>query len=105
VLVIGSEKEAKGGLPTAEIYVVMNDGTSEELISVQSFDSEDDGETISGGGSAIILGPGEKAPLVIGTMGSRNPDGKMVTSGSFSRILNLDEVKAISVDGVEYPLQ
>jgi hypothetical protein len=105
VLVIGSEKEAKGGLPTAAIYVIMNDGTSEELISAESFDSEDDGKTISGGGSAIILGPGQEAPLVIGTMGSRNPDGKMVTSGSFSRILDLDEVMAISVDGVEYPLQ
>jgi hypothetical protein len=35
----------------------------------------------------------------------RNPNGKVVISGSFSRILNLDEVRAISVDGVECPIQ
>jgi hypothetical protein len=103
VLVIGSEKEAKGGLPTAQIFVQMKDGTREELISRMSFD-EGDGETVGGGGGAIILGPGETAPLVIGTMGERNPDGKVVTSGTFSRVLNLDEVQAILVDDVEYPL-
>jgi hypothetical protein len=102
VLVIGSEKEAKGGLPTAQIFVQMKDGTSEELISEMSFDNGD--ETVRGGGEMILVGDGEIAPLVTVTMGERNPDGKVVTTGTFSRILNLDEVQAIIVDNTEYPL-
>ena len=103
VLVIGSEKEAKGGLPTAQIFVKMKDGKSEELISEASFDDSE--ETVSGGGGVVLGAEGETAPLVTGTMGERNPDGKVVTTGTFSRILNLDEVQAIIVDGVEYSLK
>jgi len=103
MLVIGSEKHPKGGLPTAQMFVQMKDGTHEELMSEMSFD--DGEETVGGGGGAVIVGPGETAPLVITTMGSRNPDNKVVTSGSFSRILNLDQVQAIIVDDVEYTLQ
>ncbi len=105
VLVIGSEKQAMGGLPTAQIYVQMKDGSREELMSKTSFDSADDGVTVSGGGGAVILGPNETAPLVVGTMGVRNPDGKVVTTGTFSRILNLDDVQSIIVDDAEYLLQ
>lgn len=98
VLVIGSEKQAKGGLPTSEIRLLMKDGSFEELELL--FDDVDG--TVMGGG-AVISGWGQKQPLVVQTMGQRNPDGKVVTTGHFSRILNLNEVKAISVDGTEYP--
>lgn len=102
VLVIGSEKEAKGGLPTAQIFLQMKDGVQEELISQLSFDDGD--ETVMGGGSAVISGPGEAQPLVINTQGMRNPDGKAVTCGYFSRIIDLDDVQCIIVDDVVYDL-
>lgn len=66
-----------------------------------SFDSGD-GETISGGGGVIVGADPTNRPLVIGTHGQRNPDGKVVTAGEFWRIIRLDEVKAISVNGVDY---
>jgi hypothetical protein len=103
VLVIGSEKEAKGGLPTAQIFVQMQDGSREELISRESFD-EGDGETVSGGGGSVMVGLFDTPPLVTETMGKRNPNDKVVITGSFSRILNLDDVQAIVVDDVEYLL-
>lgn len=103
VLVIGSEKQAKGGLPTAQIFLQMNDGSIEELISKSSFD--DGEETVVGGGGAIIVDEWQTAPLVTQTMGERNPDGKVVTTGSFSRILNLNDARAILVDDIEYPIQ
>lgn len=104
VLVVGSEKEVKGSLPTAQIFLQMKDGSQEELISANSFDSGDE-TLVMGGGSLVISDSEEDQPLVSQTAGSRNPDGLMIISGYFSRILNLDEVQSILVDGVTYPLQ
>jgi hypothetical protein len=102
-LVIGREKEASGGLPTVQVFIQMKDGTREELLSVMSFD-DGDGKTVAGGGSAVLPGPFDTPPLVTETMGKRNPNDKVNITGSFSRILNLDDVQAIIVDDVEYPL-
>ncbi|WP_347489174.1 DUF4179 domain-containing protein [Desulfoscipio sp. XC116] len=102
VLVTGREKQATGGLPTVPVDLLMKDGSSEELLSEMSFD--DGEETVTGGGGAVIVDEGQEPPLVIQTMGERNPDGKVVTTGYFSRILNLNEVRAIRVDGTEYRL-
>lgn len=106
VLVIGSEEQAKGGLPTAEIILLVKDGTTEELMSDLSFDSNESGDdtVVTGGGGVVIVEDGQQAPLVTRTMGERNPDGKVVTTGYFSRILDLNQVKAIIVDGTEYPM-
>lgn len=103
VLVIGKEKKAKAGLPTAEISVLMKDGSTEELMSSKSFDSGD-GSTVIGGGGAVLTEEGQKKPLVSETMGERNPNGKIVSTGYFSRILDLKQVKSILVDGSEYPV-
>ena len=103
VLVIGSEGKAKGGLPTSNMFVLMKDGTKDELISPESFDTGD-GEPVKGGGGAVEPGFGQPTPLVTQTMGERNPDGKVVTTGYFSRILDLSQVKSILVDGTEYPV-
>lgn len=72
------------------------------FLSKMSFD--DGEETVTAGGAAVIVGEGQEPPLVIQTMGERNPDGKVVTTGYFSRILNLNDVQTICVDGTEYPL-
>lgn len=105
VLIIGSEQEAKGGLPIAGIYAVMRDGTQEEIMPDWAFDqSGEDEAPVRGGGAAVLSGPGEAQPLVVQTRGERNPDGKVVTTAYFSRILNLSDVRSILVDGKEFPL-
>ncbi|MBS6953424.1 MAG: DUF4179 domain-containing protein [Enterocloster asparagiformis] len=103
-LVIGSEKKASGGLPAPLVDINFLDGSSEELISPLSFDSGD-GETILGGGSAVISDDPTSGPLVVTTYGMRNPDGKVVLAGEFGRIISMDQVKSITVDGVEYPVK
>jgi hypothetical protein len=102
VMVIGSEKKAKGGLPTAEIWVVMKDGSTDEILSTASFSGEDDNMVVSSGGGVVLSEEGQEEPLVNKTMGERNKDGKVVTTAYFSRILNLEEVKGIRIDGIDY---
>ncbi|MBS5604916.1 MAG: DUF4179 domain-containing protein [Enterocloster asparagiformis] len=103
-LLIGSEKEAAGGLPAPSVDIIFLDGSHEELISSMSFDSSDDG-TVLGGGSAVISDDPTSGPLVVTTYGMRNPDGKVVLAAEFGRIIRLDQVKSISVDGVEYSVK
>lgn len=106
VLVIGSEKKAKGSLPTIEILALMKDGSKEEMMSSLSFDTQenDDSSPVIGGGGAVIVEDGQQAPLVTQTMAERNPNGKIVSTGYFSRILDLKQVKSIIVDGIEYQI-
>lgn len=101
VLVIGNETNASGGLPTPEVDLLFKDGSREELISPMSFDAGD-GETVTGGGGAVVGEDPITGPLVIGTHGRRNPDGKVITAGEFGRIIRMDEVESIFVNGVEY---
>lgn len=102
-LVIGTEKQAAGGLPAPSVDINFLDGSHEELISLMSFDSGD-GETVLGGGGAVISDDPAAGPLVVTAYGMRNPDGKVVLAGEFGRIISLDQVKSISVEGVEYPV-
>lgn len=102
ILLTSSEKEAKGSLPTVNIRVRLKDGTEED--ATLFFDSTDDGETVTGGGGAVILGPGEIGPLVVTTQAQRNPDGKLIAIGTFGRILNLDQVSDILVGETAYPV-
>ena len=101
VMVIGREVSPSGGLPTPQIDVKFKDGTIDEMMSATSFDSGD-GETVTGGGGAVIGEDPMTGPLVISTYGRRNPDGKVVTTGDFGRIINLDDVASIIVNGMEY---
>lgn len=103
-LVIGSEQETKGSLPNEVISIVMKDGSVEEIMPSWAFDQSDDETTVSGGGGAVIVGEGETAPLVVNTVGTRNPEGKVVTESLFSRILRLDDVKAVMIGEKSYPL-
>lgn len=101
ILLISNEKEAKGSLPTVAVEVVMTDGKRED--ATVEFDYADDGVTISGGGGAVILDEGQTAPLVVMTSGRRNPDGKLVAMGTFSRLLDLGKVQSVVVEATEYP--
>lgn len=107
ILVIGSETKAQGGLPTSTIDIIMRDGSSEEMMSQLSFDNFNDKDTSPsmGGGGVVLVDENQPQPLVTQTMGRRNAEGKVVTTGYFSRILDLQQVKAIRVDGIDYPLQ
>lgn len=103
-LIIGNETEQKGSLPQVEVFIKMKDGSTHEVFSHNSFDYEDDGETIMGGGGLVIPSPWDEVPLVTETMGSRNPENDVVLSASFSRILNLQDVEEVLVDGVAYKI-
>lgn len=102
ILLTSSEQNAKGSLPTVEILVRLRDVTEED--ATLFFDSADDGETVTGGGGAVILEPGQAGPLVITTEARRNPDGKLIATGTFGRILNLEQVSEILVGETAYPL-
>ena len=90
VLLIGREAQASGGLPTPVVSVKFKDGTIEEMMSELSFDTDGDGGTVIGGGGVVI------------SNGMRNPEGKVVTKGEFSRFINLEDVMSILVNGKEY---
>lgn len=101
ILLTSSEKEAKGSLPTVDIRIRLQDGEEDATLF---FDSGSDEETVTGGGGAVILAPGQKGPLVVSTQARRNPDGKLIAIGTFGRILNLEQVREIVVEGTAYPL-
>ena len=102
VLLIGREAQASGGLPTPVVSVKFKDGTIEEMMSELSFDTDGDGGTVIGGGGVVISNDPLSGPLVISTYGMRNPEGKVVTKGEFSRFINLEDVMSILVIGKEY---
>ena len=102
VLLIGREAQASGGLPTPVVSVKFKDGTIEEMMSELSFDTDGDGGTVIGGGGVVISNDPLSGPLVISTYGMRNPEGKVVTKGEFSRFINLEDVMSILVNGKEY---
>ena len=102
VLLIGREAQASGGLPIPVVSVKFKDGTIEEMMSELSFDTDGDGGTVIGGGGVVISNDPLSGPLVISTYGMRNPEGKVVTKGEFSRFINLEDVMSILVNGKEY---
>jgi len=59
-------------------------------------------ETV-GGGAIIDNGP-KNMPLVVTFYCNQNPDGELVISGQFSRIINPAEIEKVMIDGVEYPV-
>lgn len=71
-------------------------------MSELSFDTDGDGGTVIGGGGVVISNDPLSGPLVISTYGMRNPEGKVVTKGEFSRFINLEDVMSILVNGKEY---
>ena len=95
-MLIGRESHAKGGLPATSIKLVYSDGKTENL-EVEFAPSD---ETVMGGGGAILGGP--ETPLVTSFHGTRNPDGELVISDQFSRILNPDAIQKVIVEGTEY---
>lgn len=102
ILLVSNEETARGGLPTVPITVIMKDGGRED--ATIEFDGSADGVAVRGGGSAVILGPGEKAPLVVMNHAERNPDGKMIAVATFSRLLDLSQVEGVQVEETVYPL-
>lgn len=102
ILLISNEETAEGGLPTVQVALQMKDGGSED--ATVEFDGSPDGEAVRGGGSVVIVGPDDKTPLVVMTHAQRNPDGKMIAIGSFSRLVDLSQVKSVVVAGTEYQL-
>jgi len=100
-MLTGSEDDPQGGLPPTSIQVVF-DNKKTETMDVQFADGED--RLVGGGGGAIMTGRWEKAPLVTKFHGVRNPDGELVITGQFSRIINPAEIVKVVIDGVEYPV-
>lgn len=97
-LLIGTEENAQGGLPATGICLVFSDGKTEAL-EVEFAPSDD---TVSGGGGAIVNASRKNLPLVTTFHGTRNPEGELVISGQFSRIINPSGIEKIIVGGVEY---
>lgn len=97
-LLIGHEEDAQGGLPTTMIQLVYDGGRS-ELLEVEFAPSD---ETVGGGGGAIIGGGEEAVPLVTTFYGNRNPDGELVISGQFSRIIDPAGITKVLIAGDEY---
>lgn len=99
LLLIGQESDARGGLPSTDMQLVFADGTTE---SVQIEFAPSD-ELVGGGGGAVI-DDGEVLPLVVSFDGNRNPDGELVVSAEFSRVIQPGNLKSVAVDGIEYPV-
>lgn len=101
LLLIGYEKNAQGGLPATDIQLIFADGTTEDILL--EFAPAD--EIIGAGGGAVIPGEIGELPLLVSFYGTRNPDGELVISGQFSRIINPAAIEKILVDGAEYPVK
>jgi len=100
-LLTGSEENPQGGLPPTSIRLVFADNSTEDM-DVQFAGGE--GATVGAGGGAIMVGRWGRAPLVTKFHGVRNPDGELVITGQFSRIINPDEIVKVVIDGVEFPI-
>lgn len=96
-LLRGIEDDAKGGLPATNIRLVFADGTTEDIQA--EFDVSE--ATVAGGGG-VILGGGDDMPLAAAFNGTRNPDGELVITGQFSRIIDASSIEKVIIDGVEY---
>lgn len=103
-LIIGSEQQAKGGLPSPTILVKLRDGSTNEIMPDWAFDQSDSEGTTIGGGGAVVGASGGNGPFVSQTAGRRNPDGQIITESSFSQLLPVDDVVAVIIGGTEYPL-
>lgn len=99
-LLIAHEDDAQGGLPATRIRLLFQNGTSEEM-EAEFTPSED---RVLGGGGVVMSNDPKDAPLVVSFHGTRNPDGELVVSGQFSRIINPAEIQKVVVDGAEYPV-
>jgi len=100
-LLTGSEENPQGGLPPTRIKLIFANNKSEDM-NVEFAGGE--GATVGGGGGAIMTGRWEKAPLVTKFHGVRNPDGELVITGQFSRVINPAEIVKVVIDGAEYPV-
>ena len=100
-MLTGSEDNPEGGLPPTSIQVVFANKKIETM-DVQFADGE--GGRVAAGGGAIMTEKWQKGPLVTKFFGVRNPDGEIVITGQFSRIINPAEIVKVVVDGVEYPV-
>jgi len=96
-----NEENPQGGLPSTSIQVVFANKKTENM-DVQFAGGE--GATVGGGGGAVIVDRWQKAPLVTKFHGVRNPDGELVITGQFSRVINPAEIVMVVVDWVEYPV-
>jgi hypothetical protein len=99
-MLIGHEDAAAGGLPATHIQLEYNDGKKESM-DVEFSPSD---ETVSGGGGMVIGGTRESTPLVTTFEGSRNPDGELIVTAQFSRIINPDNIAKVLIDGIEYQI-
>lgn len=97
-MLIGHEASAKGGLPPMDIQLKFLNKKTENL----HVEFEESDSTVTGGGCAIMADDPQTAPLVIKFHGTRNPEGELVISGQFSRIINPSEIEKAIIDGVEY---
>ena len=97
-LLICHEENPQGGLPTTNISLVFSNGKT-EVMEVEFAPSD---ETVGGGGGAIIDNGPKNMPLVVTFYGNRNPDGELIISGQFSRIINPAEIQKVIIDGVGY---
>jgi hypothetical protein len=100
-LLIANEENAQGGLPATSVHLIFADGRAEEL--ELAFAPSD--ERVGGGGGAVIYDDADLPPLVTRFQGARNPDGELVISGQFSRVIDPAEITRILVDGTEYRMQ
>ena len=99
-LLTGNEENPQGGLPPTSIQVVFANKKTENMDV--NFAPGDENGTVSGGGGAIMVEKWQKAPLVTRFHGVRNPDGELVITGQFSRIINPADIVKVVIDGVEY---
>lgn len=97
-MLIGHESSAKGGLPPMDIQLKFTNKKTENL----EVEFEESDRTVTGGGCAIMADDPQTAPLVIKFHGTRNPEGELVISGQFSRIINPSEIEKVIINGVEY---
>lgn len=98
LLLICHEKNPQGGLPPTSMLLKLSNGKTEEV--EMSFAASD--RTVGGGGGAVFSDDPKNMPLVGEFQGERNPNGELVLSGQFSRILNPATIEKVVVGGVEY---
>jgi hypothetical protein len=99
-MLIGHEASVKGGLPTMSIELKFLNKKTENL----EVEFEESDSTVTGGGCAIMADDPQTAPLVIKFHGTRNPEGELVISGQFSRIINPSEIEKVIIDGFAYTI-
>lgn len=112
VMLIGSEEKSseKTSVKIPTMAILMKDGSKQDL-ELDDLIGFDAGNVKESGGGVVCDDDGffnifnKSKPLVTESSWDRNPGGKDVVAGYFSRILDLDNVKAILVDGQEYTIK